>query len=96
MTYNSFENLTCEITIRDGDTVIAHGAATNHCIHDLDVHPNYRRCGYATSIIGTLMCEFDADWLWVEADNKEAVALYTGLGFKIAEKDGNYYKMYHE
>jgi ribosomal protein S18 acetylase RimI-like enzyme len=42
------------------------------------------------------MCEFDADWLWVEADNKEAVALYTGLGFKIAEKDGNYYKMYHE
>ena len=93
---NPYEHLTCEVRIKDGTKVIAQCSATDHCIHDLDVHPDYRRRKYATRILNILRREFDADWLWVRSDNEEAVALYNNLGFKIVEIDDGYYKMKRE
>lgn len=90
---NPYEYLTCEVRLKDGRTVIAQGSVTNHCIHDLEVHPDYRRKKYATRIIELLKSEFDAEWLWVKSDNEEAVALYNNIGFKIVEIDDGYYKM---
>lgn len=88
-----YEHLTCEVIIKDGNDIVARGSATDRCIHDLEVHPDYRRKRYATRIIDMLKREFDADRLWVKADNVEAVALYNNLGFKIIEIDDGYYKM---
>lgn len=90
---NPYEHLTCEVRIKDGEKVIAQGSATDGYIHDLEVHPDYRRQGYATRLISILRREFDPEWLWVAADNMEAVALYNNYGFKIAEISDGYYKM---
>ena len=92
-TTNPYEHLTCEIKIKDGKKVIAQCSATDHYFHDLEVHPDYRRLKYATRLLDILKREFDADRLWVKADNVEAVALYNNLGFKIVEIDDGYYKM---
>ena len=93
--YNSspYEHMTVEIQIKDGDRMVARCSVTDHCIHDLDVHPDYRRRGYAKRLIYVLERNYDADRLWVKADNVEAVALYNNLGFQIVEIDDGYYKM---
>lgn len=93
--YNSspYEHMTVEISIKDNNRTFARCSVTDHCIHDLDVHPDYRRRGYAKRLIDVLERNYDADRLWVKADNVEAVALYNNLGFKIVEIDDGYYKM---
>lgn len=90
---NPYEHMTVEIAIYDGDEIVAKCSATDHCIHDLQVHTDYQRRGYAKKMIGALERNFDANWLWVKADNMEAVSLYNNLGFKIIEIDDGYYKM---
>lgn len=86
-------DLTYEIRIKDGDYVLAKGCATAGCIHDLYVHDQHRRKGYATAIANILIKECNANWLWCRANNEEAVALYNNLGFKITKIDDGYYKM---
>ena len=86
-------DLTYEVRIRDGDYVIAKGCATSGCIHDLYVNEKYRRKGYATQIVKLLMDKYNANWLWCKDDNKEAIALYKKLGFRISKIDDGYYKM---
>lgn len=88
-----YEHMTVEIQIKDNDRTVARCSVTDHCIHDLDVHPDYRRCGYAKRLIDVLERNYDADWLWVKADNMEAVALYNNIGFKIVDIEEGYYKM---
>lgn len=88
-----YEHMTIEIKIKDGEQVVAKCSATDNCIHDLQVHTDYQRRGYAKRLISVLEREFDANWLWVKADNMEAVSLYNNLGFKIIEIDDGYYKM---
>ena len=90
---NTYEHMTVEIRIKDNDRTIARCSVTDHCIHDLDVHKDYRRRGYAKRMIGVLERNYDADWLWVKADNLEAVSLYNNLGFRIAEIEDGCYKM---
>ena len=89
----SYKDMTVEVTIKNDDAVVAQCSVTNHCIHDLEVLPEYRRLGYAKRMIRVLQRFYEADWLWVKADNVEAVALYNNLGFQIVEIDDGYYKM---
>lgn len=94
MPHKSFSgDLTCEVRIKDGDYVLAKGCATAGCIHDLYVHDQHRRKGYATQIVKILMNECNANWLWCRSNNEEAIALYNNLGFKIDKIDDGYYKM---
>jgi ribosomal protein S18 acetylase RimI-like enzyme len=86
-------DLTSEIRIlKDNHTEIAHGRMTDGCIHDVDVHPEYRRCGHGTEIVSRLI-DMGGRYLWVASDNQPAVELYLSLGFHIEQESNGYYKM---
>lgn len=79
-------------TVSEGDCEIAVGSVTDGCIHDVEVAMEYRRHGYGTTLVKSLML-LGGRWMWVAASNMPAISLYSHLGFQIVEIDGAYYKM---
>ena len=84
--------MTKTVTISEGDCEIAVGSVTDGCIHDVEVAMEYRRHGYGTTLVKSLML-LGGRWMWVAASNMPAISLYGHLGFQIIETDGTYYKM---
>jgi [ribosomal protein S18]-alanine N-acetyltransferase len=61
-------------------------------ILNLAVHPEYRRCGIAKSLLGRAMEVARGHWfLEVRESNAAAISLYRSLGFEAAGRRENYY-----
>lgn len=92
MNYAIHDLMTRTVTIFEGDRDIAVGSVTDGCIHDVEVAMEYRRHGYGTTLVKSLML-LGGSWMWVAASNMPAISLYSSLGFRITETDGGYYRM---
>lgn len=92
MNYAIHDLMTRTVTIFEGDRDIAVGSVTDGCIHDVEVAMEYRRHGYGTTLVKSLML-LGGSWMWVAASNMPAISLYSSLGFRIIETDGGYYRM---
>lgn len=84
--------MTRTVTISEGDCEISVGSVTDGCIHDVEVAMEYRRHGYGTTRVKSLML-LGGRWMWVAVSNMPAISLYSHLGFQIVEIDGGYYRM---
>lgn len=92
MNYAIHDLMTRTVTIFEGDRDIAVGSVTDGCIHDVEVAMEYRRHGYGTTLVKSLML-LGGSWMWVAVSNMPAISLYSSLGFRIVETDGGYYRM---
>ena len=84
--------MTTTIRITGRENNIASGSVTDGCIHDVEVSSNYRRQGYGTKLVKSLV-KLGGNWMWVAASNQAAISLYQSLGFRIVESDGGWHRM---
>lgn len=76
-----------EINVYDGRVEIGSGCLTGQCIHDVDVHQDYRRQGVGTKIAKGLMA-LGGSWLWVDETDSVAVLFWRSLGFVPDDPNG--------
>lgn len=83
------------VYVKDCELTIGEGHVTDGCIHDVEVHEKYRNRGVATNIVKQLV-NLGGNWMWVAVNDIQAIRIYESIGFRVSEKDGDYFKMTYQ
>ena len=83
------------VYVKYRELTIGEGHVTDGCIHDIEVHEKYRNRGVATNIVKQLV-SLGGNWMWVAVNDIQAIRIYESIGFRVSEKDGDFFKMTYQ